>query len=229
MRNKLIIFLLLLLVLVPNAQVFAEETNDAEHGIELDGDFKDWKDKPSVKDKKHDSGQTWTDFLEVGYFADDEYLYLRVDRQSAKKSEPWHFNVVMLNATVGNPIEQYPFGDEPIYAPQFDIVTDNQIVEVNFEGEQLESTLSAASNEKEIEFRVPLASVGLDGLNKEVEFMLKSNEENREEVDWVADGRPIIITTGPTLSEFTTIICFASISFIAYKTIKKRNTKVSFN
>ena len=233
MRNKLFIFMLLVLILIPNAHVFA----DTQSNIELDGHFEEWVDKPFVDDPKHDSGDTWNDFLNVGYFADNEYLYLNVERLSAKKSEPWRFYVVMLNAYEGNAVEQYPFGNDPVYAPQFEIVIQydgmksHNGIEVNvfFEGDLVETTLSSDNNAKEIEFRVPLKSVGLDVLNKEVEFMLKSDDDSREDVDWVADGRPIIITTGPTLAEFTSIIFFSGVSFAAYKTIKKRNKKVSFN
>lgn len=233
MRIKGLIFMLIVLMLMPNAQVFADVQND----IVLDGSFEDWADKPSVSDPKKDSDDTWTDLLNVGYFADNEYLYLKVERQSANKSEPWRFYVVMLNAVKGEKAAQYPFGDEAVYAPQFEIVTayDNKKshngIEVNvyFEGSILETTLSSENNAKEIEFRVPLSSIGLDGLNKDVKFMLKSDEVRRSDVDWVVDGRPIIITTGPTLYQFTTIVFFGGVSFAAYKVIKKRNKKVSFS
>jgi hypothetical protein len=225
--------MLLVLILMPNAHVFAERENN----IELDGDFDDWEDKPSVRDQKNDSGNTWNDFLKVGYFADEEYLYLKVERLSANKSEPWRFYVVMLNADRGNAIKQYPIDDDAINAPQFEIVTeydenksrDGIEVSVSFDGDLLETTQSSDSNAKEIEFRVPLESVGLNELNKDVEFMLKSDDDNRGDVDWVADGRPIIITTGPTLYQFTTVVFFSGVSFAAYKTIKKRNKKDSFN
>ena len=225
--------MLMVLILMPNAQVFADRQNN----IELDGSFEEWVDKPSVSDAKQDSGDTWKDFLNVGYFADNEYLYLKVERLSANKSEPWHFYVVMLNAEKGNAIAQYPFGNDAVYAPQFEIVTQyddkksQNGIEVNvfFGGELLETTLSSDNNAKEIEFRVPLESVGLNALNKDIEFMLKSDEDSSADVDWVADGRPIIITTGPTLYQFTTIVFFAGVSFAAYKVIKKRNKKVSFN
>ncbi|MDF2590916.1 MAG: hypothetical protein K0S75_382 [Clostridia bacterium] len=233
MRRRLLICILMVLMLIPSTQVFA----DVQNNIQLDGFFEDWVDKPSISDEKHNSGDTWKNFLNVGYFADDEYLYLRVERLSANKSEPWRFYAVMLNATEGNALEQHPFGSVPVYAPQFEIVTQyddkksHEGIEVSviFEGNLLETTLSSENNAKEIEFRIPLESVGLNGLNKDVKFILKSDDNNSTDVDWVADGRPIIITTGPTLYEFTTIVCFAGVSFAAYKVIKKRNKKISFS
>lgn len=233
LRSKLLILIVVLLTLIINAQVFADNGD----GIELDGLFEDWADKPFVVDNKHDIKNPWLDFEQVRYYTDDEYLYLYVERLSANKSEPWNSHVVMLNAIKGNPVEQYPFGDEAIYAPQFDIVThydDNRgnngiIVDVFFEGALLESTFSAENNAKVIEFRVPLEAVGLNGLNKDIQFMLKSEEGKKEDVDWVADGRPIIVTTGPTLPQVITILFFVSVSFMAYKKIKHKNKKVSFN
>ena len=50
---------------------------------------------------------------------------------------------------------------------------------------------------KEVEFRVPLEKVGLNGLNKEIQFMIKSDADPETcETDWVCDGKPIIFTNG---------------------------------
>lgn len=231
LRGKRLVILVMIFILLASVWIFAEDAV----GIVLDGRFDDWVDKPFVVDPKHDIKTTWLDFLQVGYFTDNEYLYLQVERLSAQKSEPWHFNVVMLNALKGQPQVYYPFGDQPVYAPQFDIIAyyddkrsqDGIIVDVIFEGQVLESTLSSDNNAKTIEFRVPLESVGLNGLNKEVEFMLKSDEDEGV-IDWVADGRPIIVTTGPTLYELSTIVFFVIVSFAAYKVLRKRKKDVSF-
>ena len=140
--------------------------NSSASNIILDGNFDDWSDKPFISDTKHDIKSPWLDFLEVRYFADNKYLYLNVERQSANKSEPWHFNVVIINAVTGQKQLQYPFGQsKPVYAPQFDINTDytdkqshnGALVNVSFNGENIESTFSASNNGKEIEFRIPLS------------------------------------------------------------------------
>ena len=219
-----IIFVLLLVIFVSSARVLAAGSTD----IVIDGNFQDWSGKPYAEDPKHDIKGPWLDFLGVGYYADDKYLYLHVIRQAAKKSEPWHFNVVMLNGTKGPMQTQYPFkAAKPVYAPQFDVTTyytDNSshngiVVKVSFNGQQLESTFSSDNNAKEIEFRVPLASVGLDGVNKEVKFALKSNAEGV--VDW-APERPITITTGPTLWQISSVFFFVVVSVAAYRVCRNK-------
>jgi hypothetical protein len=219
LRGKVIIVFLILMMSI-NSLVFADSAS-----IVLDGSFDDWADKPFVNDTKHDINSTWDDFLEAGYFADKDYLYLRVERLSAHKSEEWHFNVVMLNGLKAS---------EEASTPQFDVLTyydenkskDGTIVQVSFEGQVLESTLSSDNNAKMIEFRIPLKVVGLDGANKDIKFQLKSDPAD-EVIDWLPDGRPIIVTTGPTLYELTTIAAFAFVAFMAYKVVSKKDRKTS--
>lgn len=229
-RFKIIVVLLMFIFASP---IKAFAANSEASNIILDGNFDDWSDKPFISDVKHDEKSPWLDFLEIRYFNDNQYLYLKVERQSANKSEPWHFNVVILNAVSGQKQIQHPFGQsKSVYAPQFDISTDytdnksdnGAIVNVSFNGENIESTFSASNNAKEIEFRIPLAKVGLDGLNKEVQFMIKSDVDPKtSEIDWVPDGRPIIITTGPTFWQLSSIFLFIVVSFIAYGIYRKRN------
>lgn len=196
-------------------------------GIIIDGNFDDWIGKPFISDIKHDDKSTPADFLRLGYFTDKDYLYLNVTRLSAKKSEPWNFSVIMLNGVKGTMKEQRPFGKgNPVYAPQFDISTyfandkssNGALVTVNFDGENIENTFSASNDVKEIEFRVPLSKVGLNGQNKEIKFVLKSSSSQKNgDIDWVPYGRPIIVTTGPTFWQLSTIIVFTSVAFIVYK------------
>lgn len=226
-----IILLLLMFIFASPIKAFA--ANSAASNIILDGNFDDWSDKPFVSDVKQNEKSPWLDILKVGYFSDKQYLYLKVERLSANKSEPWHFNVVVLNAIKGQKQLQYPFGQsKSVYAPQFDISTNysgnksnnGAIVNVSFNRENIESTFSASSNGKEIEFRIPLAKVGLDGLNKEIQFMLKSDVDPKTgEIDWVPNARPIIITTGPTFWQLSSIVCFIAVSFITYRIYKNRN------
>lgn len=263
MKNRLkIILLLLIFTFISSTKVLA--ANSTTNKIIIDGNFEDWKNKPSVSDSKHDIKSPWLDFVQVEYFADDKYLYLDVQRQSAKKSEPWHFNVVILNAVKGKKQLQYPFGyNKPVYAPQFDISTyytdekscKGALVNVSFNGENIEKTFSVSNDGKEIEFRIPLSKVGLDGLNKEIQFMLKSdvNEKNGDNnqskqkegdnnqwgrnggddnktnvVDWAPNDRPIIITTGPTFWQLSSVFLFTTVSFMAYGVYKKINKKIYF-
>lgn len=223
-----VVVLVLLVSFLFSTRVLAVGSDVGKTDIVIDGNFDDWKDKPYVEDPKKDMKSPWLDFLGLGYFADDKYLYLHVIRQAAKKSEPWHFKVVMLNATKGQAQTQYPFGStKPAYAPQFDISTYDSgnsshngiLVNVSFNGQQLESTFSSDNNAKEIEFRLPLAYVGLDGVNKEVEFALKSDADGV--VDWLPDST-VTITTGPTLWQASSIFFFVAVSAAAYGVYRKR-------
>lgn len=233
-----IMILLLIFICKPSARVFAANStiNKIESNITLDGNFDDWNDKPFIIDDKHDVKNPGMDILGVGYFSDNEYLYLKVERQSANKSQPWKFSVIILNAEKGEKQLQSPFGvSKPIYAPQFDIITEymgnkshsGTVVNVSFNGENIESTFSASNNAKEIELRIPLAKVGLDGLNKEIQFMLKSDTDPKTgEVDWIPDNRPIIVTTGPTFWQFSSIFVFVGVSFAAFRVYKNKNEKI---
>lgn len=223
-----VVVLVLLVSFLFSTRVLAVGSDVGKTDIVIDGNFDDWKDKPYVEGSKKDIKSSWLDFLGLGYFADDKYLYLHVIRQAAKKSDLWHFDVVMLNATKGEVQLQYPFGStKAVYAPQFDIklsYDDNRshngiLVNVGFNGQQLESTFSSDNNAKEIEFRVPLSYVGLDGVNKEVKFALKSDADGV--IDWVPDST-ITITTGPTLWQVSSIFFFVSVSATAYGVYRKR-------
>ena len=96
------------------------------------------------------------------------------------------------------------------------------MVKVGFDGEDIEETYSSSMDGKEIEFRIPLQKVGLDGLNKQIEFTLKSgNNENHTDIDWLPDGYPITITTGPTFWELSSVLFFAVVSYTAYRVYKR--------
>lgn len=232
MKKTIILMVTVIIIFASTAFVFA----DGEQAIKLDGSFADWEDKPLVQDPKHDVKETHLDFLNLRYFTDNDYLYLYLERLSAKKSEDWTFNIVMVNAEKGQKVVHYPFDDNtPIYAPQFDVNIYNldnsssgdTVVEVMFEGRSVERTLTADDNNKLIEFRVPLSEVGLSGLNKEVEFMVKSAVgTKRDEIDWIPDGRSIIVTTGPTFYELSTIVFFGLVAFAAFQIIKKKSRTV---
>lgn len=230
MKRGIWAFLIIFLCVFSLSNIaFASSTSGGE--ISIDGNFDDWSGKPSLTDTKHDIKSPSLDFTGIQYFSDDQYLYLRVDRQAAKKSEPWDFKVVMLNAELGQKHLNYPFGsDKPVYAPQFEIksyYTGNSsskgtAINVSFDGMDLETTFSAANNGKNIEFRVPLEMVGLSGQNKQVEFMVGSAEDSKTgEVDWVPDGEKIVVTTGPVMGKWWQAIFFTAGSILAYGVFRK--------
>lgn len=201
--------------------------------INIDGDFSDWDGAPYYSDPKNDNRDPSRDILGFNYIADDNYLYLKVERHaSSGNSEPWEFSIVMLNALKGTPVAQYPNGqDKPIYAPQFDIGTsfnnngsqNGALVAVSLDGQTLEQTFSSSNNGKTVEFRIPLSLVGLEGKNKEIEFIPKAGPSGKNgETDWVGDGRTIIVTTGPTLWKASYIFLFAGASYAAYRVFQRK-------
>ena len=225
-----IMMFLLLITFSYATKTFAENPLVKTSGISLDGNFDDWVGKPELSDPNKDTKGPWMDFLNVKYIADNEYLYIYVERLAAKKSEPWHFDVVIFNAVSGQPQLQYPFGQsESIYAPQFDITTsfpsskNEALVNVSFDGQNIENTFTSSNNNKEIEFRIPLSKVGLDGFNKQIKFAFKSDTTSGAVIDWVPDKYEITMTTGPTGSKISSILFFIVVSLIAYRTYKYKN------
>lgn len=216
-------------------RVLAFDSGGNKSDIVIDGSFEDWKGKPYVEDSNRDIKMPWLDFTGLGYFTDDKYLYLHVVRQAAKKSEPWNFEVVVLNGSKGKMYLQYPFGSSnAVSAPQFDVSVSYDgnrsrngiLVKVSFDGQKLESTFSADNDAKEIEFRIPLNYVGLDGVNKEVKFALKFYADGI--AYWMPKGT-ITVTNGPTLWKVSYIIFFIAASTSAYEIHKRRKIKEDFS
>jgi hypothetical protein len=222
-RPRILIYALLCTLLF-HTKVFA--VTSPVTGIVLDGSFTDWENKPLVRDPKNDSNSPYNDFQQVRYIADKDYLYLYVERLAANKSEPWHFNVIILNAVKGQNNVQVPSGaTKSINGEVFDITThyaENKsgtqaFVTVSFNGRDLESTLSVSNNAKEIEIRIPLDQVGLDGFNKEVKFVLRSEGNSEGEIDWLPDRDYILVATGSTGWKLSTAVMFIFASVVVYK------------
>lgn len=243
-RGFRILILIILCTIGFQLEAFAKPLWQQADNIKIDGKFNDWKGKPYISDYKHDIRSAWLNFLKVSYFADDRYLYLYVERQSAKQSQDWDFEVVILNAkkrkkyTEEIPVEYYsnnnyyePYDFEEMKFAKFNVSSNYKYkrnhklipITVSFNDQDIETTLSGDMNNKKIEFRIPLEKVGLEGRNKEVEFMIKSDfdekayEKGKYTFDWVPNGKAIIITTGPTYWQMSAVILFITVSFIVYR------------
>lgn len=202
--------------------------------IDIDGEFNDWKNKPYINDYKYYYIDKSTDFTQIRYFCDDEYLYVYAKRTNNKSLKAEDSSLVITNAIKGVKQEQYILGaTKVIYAPQFDINTSRSkhnknknnvgnIVNVSYNGENIESTFSASYDNKDMEFRVPLKLVGLDGGSKEVRFMMKYyGDKAVGNVYWVPSAGPITITTGPSLWKWTYGLFFLAAFIPAYKIYDK--------
>jgi hypothetical protein len=190
-------------------------------GITLDGNFTDWDGKPAVSDVKHDVKNTKNDFINTKYIADNNYLYLYVERLAASKNAPWHFEVVIPNGVCGQNKNIDLFNKGKLsFVPVFDVTVSFEksltLVTVSCNEQSIESTLSSSANGKIIEFRIPLDKVGLRGFNKEIQFTLLSDSDEGDNADWLPDAYPITLTTGPTGAIITSILFFLGVSFLVY-------------
>ena len=237
MKRKYKIMLLLLfftIFLSTATSTFTITTHAAtiNPGITLDGDFTDWNGKPEISDIKHDIKSPAMDFINAKYIADNNYLYLYVERLAASKSQPWHFQVIIPNGTSGQNKNINLFNRGKIsFVPVFDVNTSLEksttLVTVSYSGQTIETTLSSSSNGRSIEFRIPLNMVGLSGFDHEVQFTLLSDKDDEGTVDMLPDAYPITITTGPTGFMFTSILFFIGISFMAFRRTKVIHAKNS--
>ncbi|WP_432402818.1 Firmicu-CTERM sorting domain-containing protein [Wukongibacter sp. M2B1] len=245
MKRVLIsIILALLFTIFLSTEVFALKEPQTQQ--EIDGSFDDWKDKPYLSDYKRDIVSSSLNFTEVRYFADGEYLYLYVERKSGGKYQSWDFDLLILNPERGwknygliptkfeydRKYNYYTASDfKRAKYVKFDISTDYNYkknnkgtpIKVCLNGEKIESSMSVSSNNKRVEFRIPLEKVGLEGENKEIKFMLKSAFDIKSykkglyPYDWIANGKPIVLTTGSTCWQMSALIFFIIVLFIGYR------------
>ncbi|AAK80474.1 hypothetical protein BJV85_001366 [Clostridium acetobutylicum] len=216
-KRLLIIFFSVIIICSSCSTAYAAASNQST-GITLDGSFYDWRNMPGVFYAEYDSSTYWVNYIEVKYVSSKDYLYLFVDRTYASSSSYWHFSVIMLNATKGFTNHQYP---------QFDVTTNyswyySPVVNVSFNGTSIESTYSASDNRYAVEFRIPLAQVGLNGVSKQVQFLIKADPNPYVYGGYLNYSPQITVTTGPTLWQLSSIIAFLGVSFLVYKKHKRK-------
>lgn len=229
MRRSFIICILILLFSIGfSTNAKAESTSTIKTDIKIDGDFSDWNGKPEISDLKHDIKNPKSDIVDMKYIADNDDLYLYVERLSGSKSEPWHFSVIIPNAPTGQNklIDLFNKGKQT-FVPVFDITTTFDkglnLVNVSYNGQSVDTTLSCSSNGKEIEFKIPLSMVGLSGINQEVQFVIQSDNGDGNIADWSPNEYPITITTGPTGWIVTSVLFFIGVSCLAFMVCKKQD------
>jgi hypothetical protein len=222
-KIALVILFFTIVLSVPTVAAHAAAINA---GITLDGNFSDWNGKPGVSDGKHDVNNTENDFINTKYIADNNYLYLYVERLAASKNAPWHFKVIIPNGVSGQNKNINLFNKGKLsFVPVFDVTVSFEkslnLVSVSYNGQSIESTLSSSPNGKIIEFRIPLDRVGLSGFSKEIQFALQSDSDKDNNADWLPEAYPITLTTGPTGAVITSIIFFLGVSFLVYRVKEK--------
>lgn len=196
--------------------------------IVIDGNFDDWVGKPTIVDgvdpgnvpEKHN-------MVNMSYMSDDEYLYMRV-KLVAKVDYQYDLQVMFYNGTKGEKTPHYPSYldfEEMIMAQTFSITVsggggewDPIKTDVKFNKQFVESGIFTSDDGSEVEFRLPLELVGLDGPNKEIQFSVKSNPySDIKNIDWISDDGPIIDTTGPVFGGLTFFVVLGVILFVSYR------------
>lgn len=252
MKKSMIVGLAFMLFMIPAASVAASEVvpgsenkmeEKAEGTIKIDGKFEDWIDMPLQEDVQGDSGRLSQDLKEVRFFAEDDNLYLYIERYPS--NEPlvdWDLRVPIIGGTGNTYPNFFPWENQGIENSD-DWGSSNVStfrVSASYESWSKAMNVSIKLGDKQIdkyrfenidknglvfEVSIPLKEVGLDGPEKSVSFNVASaiDQYHKEKIDWIYNEGPILVTKGPIFGALTPVIAlagFAGIGFIATK--KKR-------
>ncbi|MGL4763101.1 MAG: hypothetical protein ACRCWG_16890 [Sarcina sp.] len=199
--------------------------------IYLDGEFSDWENKAGITDIFGDSFNAQEDLKSMKYYSDGETLYFYFERYDT--SNPyWDIQLIFFNGT-GHLSSHYTPWDNPkdnfnwknimattvtANVSRSGTSSDRPTISTSLSGKFSSSSLDGT----EIEFSIPLSSIGL--LGKEIQFAAKSDPSAyAPNIDWIPEQGPIIITDGPILGDFTIVfitLAFLSIGFFATNILK---------
>lgn len=226
MQRGLFIFILLLFFAsFCSIDANAASLKDVNANVTLDGKFSDWTGKPELDGLGNSGMNPQYDIEVVKYITDNTYLYLYTKRKSGSKADPWNFSVVITDAKSNkNRLVNLFNSGIKVSSAVFDIETTfskgMDTVSVGYNGQSLERTLAVSADGKEIEFRIPLKNVGLDGFNQMVQFAVLSPSNNTGGIYWLPNLYPITITTGSTGWQIPSILFFMGVfltAFMAYR------------
>lgn len=184
------------------------------HHIKLDGEFEEWDDKPIIFDKVGDA-PIEEDIHSVRYFTDNKYLYFNINKHKGHfHSKKWKFQVLILNSPDGRKLNHYIYKKGKINsfsAATFDVSVyqiehkrENLfVVTIYKDGIPIETTFSSERKGGKIEFKLPLSLVGLQGVNKNINFLIKSNLSalSADQIEYVPDLGSILISTVPAIGD----------------------------
>ena len=219
-----IFFSSILITLLSVTPVFASE-------ILLDGEFSDWSNKAGITDIAGDSSNSEEDLKSMKYYSDGETLYFYFERYDTTNPY-WDIQLIFFNGT-GHMSSHYTPWDNPkdnfnwknimattvtINVSKSGTASDKPTITTSLGGHFASSSLDG----REIEFSIPLSSIGLVG--KEIQFAAKSDPSAyAPNIDWIPEQGPIIITDGPifgNLSPIFVLLTFITIGFIANHNFK---------
>lgn len=219
-KGILIGLLIIFVTSIYTIKASADSNVGNKSDIKLDGVFKDWVDRPEINVEKDDENLNNQIEL-IKYMADNNYLYLYVKKNATSKIEQEQFSVIITNAISGRNKQVQLFNKgKTVSAALFDITTSNlngrTLVQVSYNNQNIETTLSGSKDCMEIEFRIPLSKVGLNGLNKEVQFALRFGGDKNGEYVWLPKDYPITIATGSSGAQYTSVIFFLGVLGIIF-------------
>lgn len=180
--------------------------------IKIDGEFQDWDDKPIIYDEAGDAPIS-QDIHQVKFFVSDQYLFLKINKSSNYKlKENWNFEVLMVDTPRGEKVKEYIYKDKkltPVNVSSFQVsVYETKrkgkgefAISVSKDKVLIETTFSVSKDGGELEFRLPLNLVGIQGPSKNIRFIIKSNlnAKSFSEIEFVPNAGVTLISMVPTL------------------------------
>lgn len=237
------IVILLILAFFINVTITQSVIAEDNKIIKIDGKFEDWDDKPIINDKVGDAPIS-EDIKEVRYFVSDKYLFLKVKRNdNYKVKENWNFEVLMIDTPQGKKTTEFIFKEKklvPINSTSFQISVyeiknkgkGKYVVSVSKDKIPVETFFSASKDGKEIEFRLPLDLVGIQGPSKTIKFVIKSNLNARTAsgFEFVPDSGVTLISMVPAIgSMYFQMFIFLLLVVTIYKYFLRKKLNKAFD
>lgn len=233
--RKILLFVFIFSIFNIN-YVKADEVAVAESSIVIDGKYDDWEGMPSVIDKSGDASKGSQDLKEVRYMADDNFLYLYIERYAPGSTwDIWiPFPDVKGEGTVFYPwehgnkdkVNDWEWKDTKkvaLFKITCEFSKGKMGVHLDYGSQKIGSYWYNNSDGLRFEIALPLEKVGLNGIGKEIKFSVASDisQWSPTKVDWINDDGPIIVTDGPIFGSMTSLVVLSSFIGVGY-IIKKR-------
>ncbi|WP_297522789.1 hypothetical protein [uncultured Clostridium sp.] len=230
MKALKIFFASIIINLLCTTPAFASE-------IILDGNFSDWNNKVGLTDVAGDSSNSDEDLKSMKYYSDGQTLYFYFERYDLTNPY-WDIQLIFFNGT-GHLGSHYTPWDNPKDSFNWKNIMATTVT-VNVSKSRTSSNKpkittnlggsfdSSSQDGREIEFSIPLKSIGL--VDKEIQFAAKSDPSAyAPNIDWIPENGPIIIVDGPifgNLSFIFIILIFLFIGNLSIINLKKQRNIV---
>lgn len=187
--------------------------------------------------------QKGQDLNQVKYYKDDDYLYLYMDRKES--SSEWDIWIPIGNGALnGNkdssagdpfffPVDNQgkaPYEWSNSYCKAFHVRVDYQVNEnvmrykILYNNNEVDNiTVIPSSDGKQVEMRLPLKAVGLNGPNKTIYFNVACGiSQSPVNIDWINHGKGISVDNGPVFGDLTPVLTAAGFLGVGFLVNKKK-------